>query len=379
LSLSRLLGRLLNEAVPKKRQAILVLYPDFESSTPVLLQGLQHRDIATVLVLSPAADRSIVPAGVKVCREGSWRYVWAMMRSQWIFFTHVHFAGLTSRRQRIINLWHGMPIKAIQLLDGGSEAVPADLTIASGSVFVPLLAAAFGVPAASVRVLPHPRHEALVSGSKDTLRRLGIEPANYRSIIAWMPTFRGRHDTNDDTALSSGLLLNDQLLQQLSQLLIRHNSLLLLRRHPYEAGNAPVSAPHVHELLDEQLRSTGVGTYDVLAGCDALISDISSVWIDYLYRDKPVLIYFPDRGAYEGERKLLLNPFDDWSPSPVIESPAALLAELECLLDGQEPHSERRRAVARRMIEAPAAGSVDAILAAVEANRAANRVSAQQR
>jgi CDP-glycerol glycerophosphotransferase (TagB/SpsB family) len=366
---TRRLGRLLNEVIPKKRQAILVLYPDFESSTPVLLEGLRRRHIATVLVLSPAADRSTLPADVKVCREGSWRYVWAMMRSQWIFFTHVHFAGITSRRQRIINLWHGMPIKAIQLLDGGSEPVPADLTIASGSVFVPLLAAAFGVPEESVRVLPHPRLEALAAGSKDTLKRLGIEPANYRSIVAWMPTFRGRHESADGTALTSGLLLNDQLLQQFSELMVRYDSLLLLRRHPYEAGAAPVSAPHVHELLDEQLRSTGVGTYDVLAGCDALISDISSVWIDYLYRDKPVLIYFPDRGAYEGERKLLLDPFDDWSPSPVLESPDALLAEMECLLSGREPHRERRRAVARRLIEAPATGSVNAILAAVEENR----------
>jgi CDP-glycerol glycerophosphotransferase len=366
--------RLLNEMVPKKRQAILVLYPDFESSTPVLLAGLKRRGIATVLVLSAAADRSSVPAGVKVCREGSWRYVWLMMRSQWIFFTHVHFAGITSRRQRVINLWHGMPIKAIQLLDGGSEPVPADLTIASGSVFVPLLAAAFGVPEDSVQVLPHPRLEALASGSQDTLRKLGVEPSNYRSIIAWMPTFRGRHEADDGTGLSSGLLLNDQLLQQLSELMVRCNGLLLLRRHPYEASGAPVSAPHVHELLDEQLRSTGVGTYDVLAGCDALISDISSVWIDYLYCDKPVLIYFPDRSAYEGERKLLLDPFDDWSPSPVLETPAELLAELECLLIGQEPHRERRRSVARKLIEAPATGSVDAILAAV----GENRVSAKQ-
>ena len=371
----RLFGRLLNEVVPKKRQAILVLYPDFESSTPVLLEGLQRRQIATVLVLSTTADHRALPAGVTVCAEGSWRYVWAMMRSRWVFFTHVHFAGMTARRQRVVNLWHGMPIKAIQLLDGGSEPVPADLTIASGSIFVPLLAAAFGVPEASVQVLPHPRLEALTSGSKDNLRQLGIEPASYRSIVAWMPTFRGRHDANDGTGLSSGLLLNDQLLQQLSELMVRCNGLLLLRRHPYEAGNAAVSAPNVRELLDGQLHSTGVGTYDVLAGCDALISDISSVWIDYLYRDKPVLIYFPDRDAYEGDRKLLLDPLDEWSPSPVLESPAELLTELESLLAGQEPHCERRRAVARKLIEAPATGSVDAILAAVELHG----VSAKQR
>ena len=366
--------RALNAAVPKKRQAILSLYPDFESSTAVLVAGLQRQRIDVVLVLTPAADRAAAPAGVRTCVEGTLPCVWAMMRSRWVLFTHVHFAGLTIRRQRVINLWHGMPIKAIARLDGDDEPISADLTIASGSVFVPLLAEAFGVPETSVRVLPHPRLEALVSGDKRALCRLGIDPGRYRRILLWMPTYRGRSpkagDRDADT-VSTGLFISAGMLAQLSELMVRHASLLLLRRHPYDTAGNPLAAPGVRELTDADLQAARVGAYEVLAGADGLISDISSVWIDFLYCDRPTLIYFPDRQEYEADRPLLLQPFDDWSPGPVITGEGALLSEVEAVLRGEDRHADRRREVAHRLIEAQPEGSVEMILAAVEACRLA--------
>ncbi len=359
--------RCLNSLIPKGNQAILALYPDFDSSTPVLIAGLQRRGIAVVLVLTRPARPGELPPGVRSCTEGSWRCLWLLARSRWVMFTHPHFLGLTSARQRTVNLWHGMPIKAIQLLDGDSQPVPADLTIASAEVFLPILAAAFGVARDSVRVLAHPRVEPLAgTDSSNALARLNIDATGYRRVVAWMPTYRGRLAHQGGTGLSSGLVLNDGLLERLSDLMTRYDSLLLVRRHPYEAGNDPAAAPNVHEVLDRELRPIRLGTYDVLAEADALISDISSVWIDYLYRDRPTLIYFPDRRDYEADRRFLLHPLDDWTPSPIVEKESDLLSELELVLAGEDPHRDRRRSVARRLIQAPPAGSVDRILDAVE-------------
>jgi CDP-glycerol glycerophosphotransferase (TagB/SpsB family) len=359
--------RLLNSVIPKRNQAILALYPNFDSSTPVLIEGLLRHRIAVVLVLSSPVRRDDVPAGVRTCTEGSFACLWLFLRSRWVMFTHPHFLGMTSGRQRTINLWHGMPIKAIQLLDGDTQPIPADLTIASAEVFVPILAAAFGVRRESVQVLAHPRVEPLACDKpSNALAQLGIRADAYQSVVAWMPTYRGRPTHQGGAGPTTGLLLNEDLLDQLSDLMVRHESLLLIRRHPYEAGDRHKLARNVCEVLDADLRAGRIGTYELLAEADALVSDISSIWIDYLYRDRPTLIYFPDRHDYEADRELLLAPLHDWTPSPILEAESELLAELQLIVTGDDRHADRRRSVAKRLIEASPTESVDRILTAVE-------------
>src|SRR4051794_5295415 len=105
-ALERLLTRLLrrgaawcvrglNRLIRKKNQAILALYPDFDSSTAVLVTGLRQREISVVLVLTAPAAQVELPAGVRTCVEGSLSCLWHLMRSRWVMFTHPHFLGLT--------------------------------------------------------------------------------------------------------------------------------------------------------------------------------------------------------------------------------------------------------------------------------------------
>ena len=361
--------RLVNHLVPKRRQAVVALYPDYESSTGVLLDGLRRQHI-DVVVAQERPDPAWAPGpGARVVRLGSPASLWDFLRSRWLFFSHPRFIGMTCRRQRVVNLWHGMPIKAIQLLDDNdvdAAPVPSDLTVSSSELFAPLLAAAFGVPAETVRVLPHPRWEALVrTDGRDALRRLGVDAEPGQTVLAWLPTFRGRMHA-DGSGIAPGLRLTDGFVRQLSELLERCNGLLLLRRHPYEAAEAPVHAERIVEVRDADLRAARLGVYEMLAGVDALISDSSSVWIDFLVRDRPTLIYFPDLDEYTAERALLLSPFDAWTPSPILADEDQLLAELEAVLAGADRHRARRQRISGQLIGSRPENSVDTILAAVE-------------
>ncbi len=353
---ARVLGRRpldwLNAAVPKREQLLLNLFPDTDASLPPLLEACRDAEGRVVVLLTDPSNavaarvRESLGARARVCRRGSLGAVWQYLRSRSVVFTHpVHDAGRLARRQTVVNVWHGMPIKAIGRLDGRQDVVLADWTLAGSEFYRPLLAEALGVPAESVVVLHSPRIEQLCRGHADVWDRLGLDRSTYDRVLVWMPTFRGREPERGGGGVSSPPLLSPDGVARLRELLARRRCLLVLRRHPYEAQAVPVSVPGVLELTDAVLEAAGVGIYEVLAEADGLVTDVSSVWLDFLLRDRPIVIWFPDLDAYTADRPLLLDPYEAWTPGPPLVDEDDLLAALDAVATGEDPFRLRRRLV----------------------------------
>ena len=83
-----------------------------------------------------------------------------------------------------------------------------------------------------------------------------------------------------------------------------------------------------HAIADKGLQSMLVPnelpTNDMLAVTDVLITDYSSIFIDFLATGRPVLFYAPDIAEYESSRGFYL-PFEDW-PGPVCREIDELVA-----------------------------------------------------
>ncbi len=371
---ARVLGRRpldwLNAAVPKREQLLLNLFPDTDASLPPLLEACRDAEGRVVVLLTDPSNavaarvRESLGARARVCRRGSLGAVWQYLRSRSVVFTHpVHDAGRLARRQTVVNVWHGMPIKAIGRLDGRQDVVLADWTLAGSEFYRPLLAEALGVPAESVVVLHSPRIEQLCRGHADVWDRLGLDRSTYDRVLVWMPTFRGREPERGGGGVSSPPLLSPDGVARLGELLARRRCLLVLRRHPYEAHAVPVSVPGVLELTDAVLEAAGVGIYEVLAEADGLVTDVSSVWLDFLLRDRPIVIWFPDLDAYTADRPLLLDPYEAWTPGPPLVDEDDLLAALDAVATGEDPFRVRRQQVREVLMSGRCGGLATRVLA----------------
>lgn len=346
-----------NAVLPKRNQLLLNLYPDTDASLPPLLEACRDVEGRVVVLLTDPTNavatrvRESLGARVRVLRRGSAAAAWQYLRSRSVVFTHpVHGGGRLSPRQTVVDIWHGMPIKAIGRLDGPQDAVLADLTLASSGFFRPFMAAALGVPPQSVVLLNSPRIEQLCRAHPGVWQQLGIDRARYDRVLVWMPTFRGREPERGGAGVRSAPLLSAKGTTRLAEVLARRRCLLVLRRHPYEAQTAPVSAPGVVELTDAVLEAVGVGVYEVLAEADGLITDVSSVWLDYLLLDRPIVIWFPDVDDYTADRQLVLDPYDAWTPGPVLDDEDDLLAAVDAVAAGEDAHRPRRREVRRELM-----------------------------
>jgi CDP-glycerol glycerophosphotransferase (TagB/SpsB family) len=80
-----------------------------------------------------------------------------------------------------------------------------------------------------------------------------------------------------------------------------------------------------------------------------LITDASSVWVDFLLVDRPMICCFPDLDEYRQTRHLNLEPYDVWFPGPVVADANRLLEEMSHVSGGGDPYAERREWLAQAL------------------------------
>ena len=137
-------------------------------------------------------------------------------------------------------------------------------------------------------------------------------------------------------------------------------SIHVLRRKPF------VEADPQWAMIDEQmLFRHGLGLYEVLAHADLLVTDVSSVYVDFLVTERPQILYFPDMQKYEDTRGLLLQPLIDYAPGPIAQNFAELEAFLDLWISGQDTWRERRTALRKLMVPKSTQSAADSLLTAI--------------
>jgi CDP-glycerol glycerophosphotransferase (TagB/SpsB family) len=239
---------------------------------------------------------------VKVVQKNTLRGLFCFLRSRYVFFTHgVYWFAHAGFHQTVVNLWHGMPIKKIgvQLEERASVELPfAHYSIATSDFFADVIADSLRVPREHVLVTGLPRNEWILT---PTPEHVAVKEGRSRMVV-WLPTYRQlevdgyviENSTDVPDPLSASSLADlDRKLQGIDLLLV-------LKLHPGDIRNRD-SWPgykNIRVLRDADFRAEGLNVYKLLACADALITDFSSVAIDYLTVNKPIGVFAPDRSTY---------------------------------------------------------------------------------
>lgn len=237
--------------------------------------------------------------------------IWTYCRARYVITTHNYFTGVkTAGRQIHINLWHGMPLKKIgTYLDGESEHddIQGDVTIATGEMFRQVMARAFDMEEEKVLVTGQPCNDLLFHG-KNALNKIGIKKESYTKILMWMPTYRAsvvgeiRSDGDKDAFGVVGVMTEE--FDRLDALLKEKGYLLLIKPHPMDVicTMELKNSENIRVVTNTRLYEKDVDLYELLGQMDGLITDYSSVYVDYLILGRPVAFLCSDLKAYEESR-----------------------------------------------------------------------------
>jgi CDP-glycerol glycerophosphotransferase (TagB/SpsB family) len=98
-------------------------------------------------------------------------------------------------------------------------------------------------------------------------------------------------------------------------------------------------------ISDDEISSAETTLYSLLARSRALVTDYSSVWIDYLHLDKPIAFYAPDEELFWKHRPKDANFSNLSLPGVEIASDKVFLAFIEDLLANRDAHQQARAEV----------------------------------
>lgn len=347
--ISRVALRTLNFLVPKSPgRCLLAGFPDNEDGVIAMSQVLVESGKRVDVV---AVDR--VPDGffdprVRIVRRDSVRGLWCFLRSRHVFTTHgILGNAVQRRRQVVVMMWHGeSPGKdvGVYLRRPARPHLVAPVTSSLGQAF---RCAEFGLPPQRVPILGAARNDRMLrAASIDATTLLGESEAPRR-LLLWMPTYRAKDDVPDSTHGYAGLPFTEDELLALDDWLDRHDATMVVKLHPLELGSYGLATRRLVPLDQDALTRRGLTTYTILRSFDALVTDVSSIWIDYLLLDKPVVFAFPDLDEYRQRRGLQFEPYEGWVPGGVAASLDEFRAELKPVIDGGDPHRERRHAITR--------------------------------
>jgi len=238
---------------------------------------------------------------VSIVTKNSLRGLWAFLRCRYVFDTHgAYFFAHSGYHQTIVNLWHGMPIKAIGAQDGKvrSDFSVMHYSIATSEYFADILAKALYLPRDRVLVTGLPRNEWLFLKEE---RYLAVKESRAK-LVVWLPTFRSSYvgEIRQDSSANSPDPLSADTLAKLDDLIEDAGAMLVIKLHMMDIKNQQAwsSYRNIRVYTDPRFRAEGLNLYKLLACSDALVTDFSSCAIDYLLLNKPIGLFAPDMSSY---------------------------------------------------------------------------------
>ena len=76
-------------------------------------------------------------------------------------------------------------------------------------------------------------------------------------------------------------------------------------------------------------------------------SDYSSIWVDYLLLDRPIIFAIRDLADYENVHGLMVEPFEAWAPGELVTDMECLQSAIKTALSGADPFAGKRSFLTR--------------------------------
>lgn len=254
----------------------------------------------------------------------------------------VYGMGLGKNRE-IINLWHGVPLKKIVLLENQvsflkkfyfkkifSENYSAILT--TSKELLPVMAESFGVEEERIKVWGQPRNDLLFvkQERQEVLAKLyGIEfPVKH--LLLYAPTYR-------EYGRTRLFPFEDFDQEKLEHFLEKQGIMLLIRCHLEEQGTQCQEGRWIRTVNEDKI----LDIMEILSAFDGVITDYSSIYIDYLLMERPVLFLPYDLEEYRTKRGMNFS-YEEVTPGPKPQTMKEFMEEIDRLLTEEDYFKEER-------------------------------------
>lgn len=250
---------------------------------------------------------------------------------------------------------HGAPLKNASSYN--KQIGDVDAVLSLSNKMVELEQKIFSLPKDKFVVLGYPSNDGIFCENdlykNGFMQQLSKSSQKYSKIIGWLPTFRQhkKSGASSDYVFPFGvpLLQVRRDFQVLNDLLNRENILLVIQMHHAQAKNFPVqNYSNIVMVTPELKEKYSVSTANLMHNFDALITDYSAAYHEYLLLNRPVALSIDDYEEYAKNPGFSLSYFD-WIKGVYLKNVTDLIKFIEDVSNGVDSAKVDREAAMHRI------------------------------
>ncbi len=298
-------------------------------------------------------------------------YYRAICLAKFFFFTHAcGFCRLPREGQIRVQLWHGCGFKTVKNTTPQNKRY--EYTTVVSKLYADIHRKEFMLDEDQLLVTGYAKEDWLFHPDEDWRERLDIPEAG--KYIFWLPTFRKASDVvsymnpdSEDNETELPLVETFVQLDEINGLLREAGVFLIIKLHPLQKSDGKMGDrfSNIRLIKNIQLADQDLHINNILGAADALISDYSSVAIDYLLLDRPIAFTLSDLDEYENSRGFVLNPIEEWLPGYKLYSFEDFKGFIKDVIDGTDSSSSVRKDLKKKLHDFDDDGSSRRILEAL--------------
>ncbi len=253
-----------------------------------------------------------------------------------------------SQRKYIVQLWHGsVGFKGEVLTEHQlseklrSRALRAwkrfDTYISPSWVSAYIRCVNCGYDIRKVFFCGAPRNDSIINRETPHNRYLDRlrEELSVKRFLLYAPTYRRNRPVKV-------FPFDDFNIQELDDFLEKQQAVILIRTHPSDVGgdDAPYGT-RIVKFADKECSDINAALHYF----SVLITDYSSIYVDFLLLNRPIVFLLYDLGQYAKEVGLVCDNYDFWTPGPKPSTFAEFLSALDRALTTPDAEAAKRLAL----------------------------------
>lgn len=208
--------------------------------------------------------------------------------------------------QYAICLMHGAALKHVR----NHYEIPKDIDdILSFSTYLkPYEQKNTGADMQKMKVMGFPRNDILLTSQLDVHKH--FPDVSFDKLIYWMPTYR-QHKSGavDASSIAMPIIYNEEIAQQINNAAQAAKVLVIVKPH-FAQDVSRITMMKLSNLIfinDVFLVEHHISNYALLGKADALLTDYSSVYYDYLLKDCPIGLCWDDYKEFEKREGFIVD------------------------------------------------------------------------
>jgi len=263
-----------------------------------------------------------------------------------VFYSVGRIPFFPAKDQVVMQMWHGVPLK------NADEGLKKTHTLqhqyytwllSPSEHLKPVFSKWLSVPEERIYVGGYPRCDYLFCKEKK------YDFGEYNKLILWTPTFRKSATRGySDVDMKDRIIpiLSADKFKDVNEYLRKLGVKVIVKLHPAQdlSNYNLVELDHFILLSHSEFMAKKMDLYYLASQTDALITDYSSIYFDYMLIDKPIGFTIDDMEEYKANRGFSLDP-EVYMPGTKMASYDELLDFFKEVSEGADSYAEERRAV----------------------------------